>query len=42
MSVVKAERGARWDDPAFAIDWPQRDGVVLSVKDRSWPDAGTT
>ena len=38
----EAERGARWDDPAFAIGWPQRDGLVLSVKDRSWPDVGTT
>jgi len=32
------ERGIRWNDPAFAIDWPVRDGVELSPKDRSWPD----
>lgn len=32
------ERGIRWNDPAFAIDWPVRDGIDLSPKDRSWPD----
>ncbi|MGH1359698.1 MAG: dTDP-4-dehydrorhamnose 3,5-epimerase [Burkholderiaceae bacterium] len=30
-----AERGACWDDPAFAIDWPITP-VVLSEKDRQW------
>jgi len=33
-----AERGARWDDPAFSIDWPIKRGIVLSTKDLSWPD----
>ncbi len=30
-----AARGARWDDPAFAIDWP---GVpsVMAERDRAW------
>jgi dTDP-4-dehydrorhamnose 3,5-epimerase len=32
----QAEWGARYDDPAFAIDWPIP-AVVLSDKDRSWP-----
>jgi dTDP-4-dehydrorhamnose 3,5-epimerase len=32
------EAGARWDDPAFVIDWPIAEGVTLSAKDRSWPD----
>jgi dTDP-4-dehydrorhamnose 3,5-epimerase len=32
------ERGVRWDDPAFGIEWPITDGVSLSDKDRSWPD----
>ena len=31
------ERGIRWDDPRFKIDWPV-DPVVISDKDRSWPD----
>jgi dTDP-4-dehydrorhamnose 3,5-epimerase len=33
-----AERGARWDDPAFGIEWPQSEGLVISEKDRAWPD----
>jgi dTDP-4-dehydrorhamnose 3,5-epimerase len=36
--VPQAERGVRWDDPAFGIDWPMKDGLIISVKDRSWPD----
>lgn len=32
-----AERGVRWDDPAFAIAWPIRQ-PFLSDKDRNWPD----
>ena len=31
------ERGVRWDDPAFAIDWPVAPTVV-SDRDRSHPD----
>lgn len=32
-----AERGVRWNDPAFAIDWPAVPAVI-SEKDASWPD----
>lgn len=31
------ERGLRWDDPRFGIEWP-REPVELSAKDRAWPD----
>ena len=34
------ERGARWDDPAFGIEWPFAP-AVLSDKDRAWPLAGS-
>lgn len=34
----EAECGARWDDPAFDIDWPIREGLTLSDKDSKWPD----
>jgi dTDP-4-dehydrorhamnose 3,5-epimerase len=34
------ERGARWDDPAFAIEWPFAP-TVLSDKDRAWPLSGS-
>ena len=30
-------RGARWDDPAFGIDWPMRP-VVMSERDAGYPD----
>ena len=33
----EAERGARWDDPAFGIEWPAAPAVI-SVRDRGFPD----
>lgn len=33
-----AERGIRWDDAAFGIEWPIKSGLVISDKDRNWPD----
>ncbi|KHD05766.1 dTDP-4-dehydrorhamnose 3,5-epimerase [Candidatus Thiomargarita nelsonii] len=33
----QAERGIRYNDPLFAIDWPV-EPVVVSDKDRNWPD----
>jgi len=33
----EAARGVRWDDPAFAIDWPGLPAVI-SERDRSFPD----
>ena len=32
-----AERGARWDDPAFGINWPAVPAMI-SERDRSFPD----
>jgi len=32
-----AERGVRWNDPAFRIKWPV-EPAVISEKDRGWPD----
>jgi dTDP-4-dehydrorhamnose 3,5-epimerase len=32
-----AECGARWDDPAFGIRWPDVPARILSAKDQSWP-----
>jgi dTDP-4-dehydrorhamnose 3,5-epimerase len=34
----EAERGLRWDDPAFAIEWPAANPRIMSEKDRNWPD----
>lgn len=30
-------RGARWDDPAFGIEWPREVGVIIE-RDRTYPD----
>jgi dTDP-4-dehydrorhamnose 3,5-epimerase len=35
-----AARGARFDDPAFGIDWPLREGLILSERDRAFPPFG--
>ena len=32
------ERGARWNDPAFGIEWPITNSMTLSDKDKNWPD----
>jgi dTDP-4-dehydrorhamnose 3,5-epimerase len=33
-----AERGIRWNDPTFAIEWPTTETLILSEKDKCWPD----
>ncbi len=33
-----AEAGIRWNDPHFDIPWPTPEPVVISEKDRNWPD----
>jgi dTDP-4-dehydrorhamnose 3,5-epimerase len=33
-----AERGVRWDDPQFGIAWPRAGSIIVSDKDRQWPD----
>ena len=35
--VPGAERGVRWDDPAFGLDWPGAPAVIAE-RDRTWPD----
>lgn len=34
----EAECGVRWNDPAFSIEWPRFDSLILSEKDRAFPD----
>jgi len=37
--VPEAARGVRWDDPAFAIQWPEPDGErIVSERDRAFAD----
>jgi dTDP-4-dehydrorhamnose 3,5-epimerase len=33
-----AERGVRWNDPAFGIEWPFTQPLTMSPKDERWPD----
>lgn len=33
-----SSRGVRWNDPAFAIDWPSVDNQIMSDRDRTFPD----
>jgi dTDP-4-dehydrorhamnose 3,5-epimerase len=36
-------RGARWDDPAFGVRWPEPPGErVMSERDRTFPDYVTS
>ncbi len=32
------ERGVRWNDPAFEIEWPEPEPTVISDKDATWPN----
>jgi dTDP-4-dehydrorhamnose 3,5-epimerase len=32
------ESGIRWNDRTFNIKWPQTDGIIITDKDKSWPD----
>jgi dTDP-4-dehydrorhamnose 3,5-epimerase len=38
--VPGAASGVRWDDPAFAIEWPAAEPRLISERDRAWPDHG--
>jgi dTDP-4-dehydrorhamnose 3,5-epimerase len=35
--VPGQERGVRWNDPRFALEWPVAP-LEISAKDRAWPD----
>ena len=36
--VPEAGAGVRWNDPAFAVQWPEAADRVISDRDRTWPD----
>jgi dTDP-4-dehydrorhamnose 3,5-epimerase len=36
--IANAERGVRYNDPAFAIEWPIKAERIISEKDNNWPD----
>jgi dTDP-4-dehydrorhamnose 3,5-epimerase len=35
---AESERGIRWNDPNFNIEWPKTDVLIISEKDKNWPD----
>ncbi|MHC4488048.1 MAG: dTDP-4-dehydrorhamnose 3,5-epimerase [Planctomycetota bacterium] len=34
----ECEKGVRWDDPAFKIEWPETKERIISDKDQMWSD----
>ena len=34
----ESARDVRWDDPAFAITWPSVERLIISERDRSFPE----
>lgn len=42
MHDPKLARGVRWDDPSFAITWPDETYRLMSEKDRTYPDFSPT
>lgn len=39
--VPAAASGVRWNDPAFAIEWPSAEQRIISERDQAWPDYRT-
>lgn len=33
-----AEKGIRWNDPTFNVQWPITEDLIISDKDKDWPD----
>lgn len=33
-----SERGVRWNDPVFGIDWPETKNIIIKERDRTYPD----
>jgi dTDP-4-dehydrorhamnose 3,5-epimerase len=34
----ESARGVRWNDPAFGISWPSPERMIISERDRTYPD----
>lgn len=34
----ESSRGVRWNDPAFAIEWPHEIELIMVPRDREYPD----
>ena len=36
--VPESARGVRWNDPAFAIQWPEASERIINARDSGYPD----
>jgi dTDP-4-dehydrorhamnose 3,5-epimerase len=36
--VPESGRGARWNDPAFGIEWPEMGALIMNERDKNYPD----
>lgn len=36
--VAESGRGFRWNDPAFNIEWPEINPLIINERDRQYPD----
>jgi dTDP-4-dehydrorhamnose 3,5-epimerase len=36
--ALASGRGARWNDPAFGIEWPDVGQLIINERDRNYPD----
>ena len=34
----ESARGARWNDPAFGVEWPRAEELIINERDRTYPD----
>jgi dTDP-4-dehydrorhamnose 3,5-epimerase len=34
----ESEGGIRWNERAVNIKWPQTNGLIITDKDKNWPD----
>jgi len=35
---AEANRGWRWNDPAFGIEWPLANECIINTRDATYPD----
>lgn len=38
--LLETNRGYRWNDPAFGIEWPFPDEYIINERDANYPDFG--
>lgn len=36
--MPSSERGVRWNDPVFGIEWAETENIIINERDRTYPD----